>query len=211
MSWKEVIKYTPPSMKEEIKDMEEYLEREMKRSLSELSIYEKKEIEMLRRQARGLIQSLKEHDEGKRRYGGEIENFYEEVMDMIEYIRAGGLWIDAGEISMTWKEIIKAKVGGYPPILEGNKVSEKIREEYQNTAAIKHKYRDSQVEKIFEYGENNSKHFKAIKEAKKLIKELNALDYTDIEKATRLDEELTKLLGDLRKEYYEQLPSIFDL
>lgn len=94
MNWKNVVKapkYTPPSIKEEIKDMEEDLEREMKRSLSELSIDDKKEIEMLRSQAKGLIQSLKEYDEGKRRYGGEIENFYEEVMDMIDYIRAGGL------------------------------------------------------------------------------------------------------------------------
>jgi|TARA_B100000282_G_C31642219_1_gene449076 hypothetical protein len=94
MNWKGIVKapkYKPPSIKEEIEDMEDSLRREMKRSLSELSIDDKKEIEMLRSQAKGLIQSLKEHDEGKRRYGGEIEHFYEEVMDMIHYIRTGGL------------------------------------------------------------------------------------------------------------------------
>ena len=91
MSWKEIVKYTRRDYEDEIKSMEEYLEREMKRSLSELSIDEKKEIEMLRSKAKRLIQSLKEHDEGKQRYGGEIEYFYEEVMDMIEYIRKGGL------------------------------------------------------------------------------------------------------------------------
>lgn len=87
MSWMNILKMDKERLKYLIKNMEDSLEREMERSLSELSIDEKKEIEMLRSQAKGLIQSLKEHDKGKRRYEGEVEHFYEEVMDRIDYIR----------------------------------------------------------------------------------------------------------------------------
>ena len=89
MNWKDILKMEKERIKYIIENMEDSLKREMGRSLSGLSLDDKQDIERLRRQAKGLIQSLKEHYEGKRSYSGEIEQF-DEDMDMIEYIRTDG-------------------------------------------------------------------------------------------------------------------------
>tara|TARA_R100001015_G_C4627660_1_gene187317 strand:- start:1460 stop:1705 length:246 start_codon:yes stop_codon:yes gene_type:complete len=77
MSWKDIVKN-----KFSIDSMEDSLEREMKRSLSELSIDDKKEIQKLRAFASGLIDILL-MKEGK---GGEEKQF-EDAMKTIDNIR----------------------------------------------------------------------------------------------------------------------------
>lgn len=113
---------------------------------------------------------------------------------------------------MSWKEVLKAKVGSYPTVLEGNRMSEALRDEYQRTQSIQHKYRDSQTKDLFIFGERNPKHRKAVAKARKLISELMRLDPTATSQAERIDSELTKLLENVTDEYFAlEMPSIFDM
>jgi len=88
MSWEDILKTDKAKMKDLIEremllvDMEDLLEREMKRSLSELSIDDKKEIQMLRAYASGLLDTLLMEEEK----GGEEKQF-EDAMEMIDNIR----------------------------------------------------------------------------------------------------------------------------
>ena len=88
MSWENILKMDKAKIKDLIEremllvDMEDLLEREMKRSLSELSIDDKKEIQKLRAYASGLLDILY-MKEGK---GGEEKQF-EDAMKMIDNIR----------------------------------------------------------------------------------------------------------------------------
>ena len=112
---------------------------------------------------------------------------------------------------MSWKEVLKAKVGSYPTVLEGNQMSETLRDEFQRTQSIQHKYRDSQTKDLFTYGEKNPKHRKAVAQARKLISELMRLDPSATDEAERIDSQLTELLENMKEEYNAQLPSIFDM
>ena len=88
MSWEDILKLDKVKMKDLIEremllvDMEDLLERELKRPLSELSIDDKKEIQMLRAYASGLLDILY-MDEEK---GGEEKQF-EDTMKTIDNIR----------------------------------------------------------------------------------------------------------------------------
>ena len=88
MSWENILKMDKAKIKDLIEremllvDMEDLLEREMKMSLSELSIDDKKEIQKLRAYASGLLDILY-MKEGK---GGEEKQF-EDAMKMIDNIR----------------------------------------------------------------------------------------------------------------------------
>ena len=91
MNWKNLLKMDKAKQKDmkdlleremSLVDMEDLLESELKRSLSELSIDDKKEIQKLRAYASGLLDIL-HMEEGK---GGEEKQF-EDAMKEIDNIR----------------------------------------------------------------------------------------------------------------------------